>query len=164
MDSNELIEIGECRFGRGVFAARAIDQGEEILRFTGPIISLQEAEEKGETSANPLQIGPDTFMDLEEPGVLVNHSCDPNAGIVDDSRLVAISRIEKGEEIFYDYSATVSDDPWEMECFCETELCRGKIGDFKGLPRVVKQRYLRLNIVQRFIASDRSRWGADLDS
>ena len=157
MGFGDIIEIGECRFGRGVFAARDIAEGEEILKFSGPIISLEEAEAKGETAANPLQIGPDQFIDLEEPGVLANHSCEPNAGILDDSRLVAIREIVQGEEIFYDYSTTVSDDPWEMECLCDTPLCRGKIGDFKDLPTEVKQRYLRLNIVQRFIARDPAR-------
>ena len=153
--------VRNCRFGRGVFATQPIQEGEEILTFTGPRITLAEVQAKGEKEANPLQIGADLFIDLEEPGVLVNHSCLPNAGIKNDEMLVALRAIQPDEEIFYDYSPTVSGDPWTMPCDCREACCRKVVGDFKDLPLEVKQRYLDLGIVQQFIAQDKRRWGAD---
>ena len=39
----DKIRIGDCRFGKGVFARSTIHKGEEILRFAGPLINLEEA-------------------------------------------------------------------------------------------------------------------------
>jgi SET domain-containing protein len=41
--------------------------------------------------------------------------------------LVALRAIEAGEEITYDYAATMHDDPWEMKCNCGALECRGTI-------------------------------------
>ena len=91
-------------------------------------------------------------MDIGPPGVFVNDSCAPNAGIRDDVRLVAITEIRDGDEIFYDYSTTMSENHWTLVCLCGSSLCRGKIGDFKDLPRWTRHRYLRIGIVQSYLA------------
>lgn len=148
------IFIGNCSFGRGVFAADNISQGEVILTFTGKIISLDEAIAKGAEQANPLQIDTQAYIDIEEPGVIVNHHCQPNAGIVDRTVLVALVDISKGEEIFYDYSTTMSDNSWTMVCGCSASNCRKVVKDFHYLPTSVKQKYLQLGIVQEFIVRE----------
>jgi hypothetical protein len=101
---------------------------------------------------NPLQIGPDRYIDLEEPGRIVNHSCNPNAGIRDDVQLIAIKDIQKDEEIRYDYSTTMDDGHWTLKCKCNEPNCRKVIKDFKHLPPDVQQKYITLGIVQKFIA------------
>lgn len=151
---SEIIFVALCRLGRGVFARRPIKSGEQILEFTGRRISLDEALARGERQCDPLQIGPREYIEIGEPAVLVNHSCDPNAGIQNDSILVAIADIAQGqgEQIFYDYSTTMDEDCWNLECRCETSACRGTVGDFKNLPHALRERYVRLGIVQSFIA------------
>ncbi|MBI4151924.1 SET domain-containing protein [Candidatus Woesearchaeota archaeon] len=143
--------------GRGLFATRLLKRGEQILEFTGPIISLEQALQKpADKLGFPLQIGSREYIDLEEPGVWVNHSCLPNAGISKDIFLVAIKDILPGEEIVYDYSTTMDDHTWTLECRCRSHNCRGLIRDFKDLPYDEQRKYLEQNIVQSFI---REKWG-----
>ena len=58
---------------------------------------------------------------------LVNHSCAPNLGLfpmvgaggVDgDLFLVARREIAAGEELSFDYSTSMVDEPWAMDCAC----------------------------------------------
>jgi hypothetical protein len=149
---NERIHIAPCRFGLGVFAAAPIREGEEILRFSGPLIDLPAALALGERQCDPLQIGAGRYMAIGAPGVLVNHSCAPNAGIVGDCILIALRDIAGGEEIFYDYSTTIDDDPWTLACQCGDASCRSTVGEFRELPAERRLRYLRLQVVQGFIA------------
>ena len=148
---SDKIRIADCRFGKGVFAGSMIHKGEEILRFTGPLIDPEKVEAKGMRQCDPLQIGSELYMDIEPPGVLVNHSCAPNAGIRDDVKLIAITEIRAGEEIFYDYSTTMSENHWTLACLCGSALCRGNVGDFKDLPLRTRHRYLRIGIVQSYL-------------
>lgn len=143
--------IRNCRFGQGVFANKNILKGEQILSFTGPIISQEEVEQKPEKQqANALQIEDELYIDLEEPSVLVNHSCNPNAGIQNDKELVARRDIKEGEEIFWDYSTSV-DGGWTMPCHCEERKCRRTVKDFTMLPKKIQKEYLHEKIVLNFI-------------
>lgn len=149
------ISIEQCSFGRGVFAAQNISEGEIILTLTGKVINVDQVPAKAEQEAsNPLQIDTTSYIDLEEPGVMVNHHCNPNAGIVNTNVLVALIDICKGEEIFYDYSTTMSENYWTMECRCLSSNCRKTIKDFHYLPVDVKEKYLKLGIVQDFIVRE----------
>lgn len=143
--------VKNCRFGRGLFATRPIPLGETILVFTGPIISQNEVDLKSDQEeANPMQIGDEMYIDLQEPGVLANHSCNPNAGIQNNINLIALKDINAGDEIMYDYSTTI-DGGWTMPCDCQDKECRKEVYDFKDLPQKKQEHYLKLGIVQRYI-------------
>ena len=148
------VYVKECALGRGVFAGRYFRKGELLFRFSGPIISLAAAIEKGETEGNVLQIGPSAYIDLEPPGVFANHSCEPNAGVRDGVCGYALRHIAQDEEILYDYSTTISERRWTMHCRCGTPSCRGVIGDFHDLPLELQRRYLAMGIVQPFIVGE----------
>ena len=158
--TDSRIFIAACHLGNGVFAKQPIQRAHSILRFTGPQITEQQALAKGTRSFNALQIGPGEYIDLDEPGVMLNHSCEPNAGIVDDTVLIAIRDIAPGEEITYDYSTTMSEKLETMRCNCGTPSCRELIGDFHDLPTSLKDRYLAARLVQDFIVCEhRNRTG-----
>ena len=122
--------ISATHCGLGVFAARPLTTGDEILRFRGRLVTAEQMRATPETAPNLMQIGEQLYRDLHKPGRLVNHSCDPNAGIVEDSRLIALRDIGAGEEICYDYSTTMMERLWTMECSCGSRSCRGTIADF----------------------------------
>jgi SET domain-containing protein len=145
-----LTYVATSPTGRGLFAGEPIAEGQCILQFTGPLLTLNETRTRGPAAANALQVGVDRYIYLDEPGRFVNHSCAPNAAVVDDTRLVAIRPIATGEEIRFDYSTTVSDG-WTMECFCGAAECRGLVVAFQLLPHSLRQRYAVLGHVQRFI-------------
>lgn len=147
----ENFYVARCELGRGVFAARDLKAGDHILSFEGPIISLEEVLNKGNTSPNPLQIGPYTYIDLQEPGVLINHSCDPNAGVHNDWTVIAVKDIAKDQQIYFDYSTSMWEDCWAMRCKCGSKICRGLVRDFNLLPYERRQYYLSRKVVQSFI-------------
>jgi hypothetical protein len=149
--SPSTVEVGCSVFGHGVFAARPFQAGQAILVFNGPMLDYAEVHALGGGEAYALQIGPGEYMDLAAPGRFANHSCDPNAGIVNDRVLTALRPIVIGEEIRYDYSTAMSGDHWTMQCRCGDPFCRKVILDFHHLPPIAQNRYLQLGIVQRFI-------------
>jgi hypothetical protein len=144
------IYVAGTNVGRGLFAQQQIAVGVEILRFTGPQLTLNEVRARGAAAANALQVGIDRYLYLDEPGRLVNHSCSPNAAVVNDTRLTAIRQIERDEEIRFDYSTTISDG-WTMPCLCGSPECRGVVVAYQLLPETLKRRYALLGHVQRFI-------------
>ena len=149
---NKKVYVSKNKFGKGVFAKKGILKGENILKFHGSLINFREATAKGDKKGNPLQIKENVYFDTEPPGVFVNHSCNPNAGIKDDIKLIALKEIKKDEEVYYDYSTTMDEDDWEMECGCQATNCRKVIRDFKFLPTDLRKKYLELEIVQEFIS------------
>jgi uncharacterized protein len=149
MSSLPCTYVATCDVGRGLFAAEPIGAGVQILEFRGPELTLSEARARGD-AANALQIGVDRYLYLDEPGRFINHSCAPNAAVIDDTRLCALRDIAAGEEIRFDYSTTVSDG-WTMSCRCGAPGCRDIVVAFQLLPVPLRQHYAIRRFVQRFI-------------
>ncbi len=149
--ANDRFFIAECDVGLGVFASRDLAPGEFILAFGGPLIDFAETKRRGPRECMAIQIGYDCYIDTQPPGVFVNHSCDPNAGIKDDRNLVALRPICKGEEIRFDYSTTMQEQSFTMPCLCGAPACRGTARDFSTLPAELQQKYVSQGIVMGFI-------------
>lgn len=151
-NSAASVRLGVGDLGVGVFASRLLRPGEVILRFSGRTMAFADAVALGEWQCYALQVDSGrVYIDPDPPGRFVNHSCDPNAG-VRGRDLVAVREIRGGAEIRFDYSTTMDEDYWEMPCRCGAAGCRGRIRDFKHLPREVQQRYRQLDILPPFIA------------
>jgi len=128
--------------GRACVATSIITKGEIICKMRGTPISFKQfCERHGAECDDLLQIDNEQYIDLMEPFVCFNHSCDPNAGIRNKNILFALRNIEQEEEIMFDYSTTADDPLWTMECRCRTKLCRKIIGDFQSLPHERKEYY-----------------------
>lgn len=149
--STEKYFIAQCDVGWGVFAKRDIDAKEIILEIDGPQIDFAETKRRGPRECMAIQIGYNKYIDTQPPGVLVNHSCSPNSGIRDNRYLVALRMIRRGEEIRYDYSTTMEEQSFTMECRCGARSCRKVIRDFSTLPADVQQAYIAEKIVMGFI-------------
>lgn len=151
-DFSDIFYIAECDFGKGLFCKKDINKGENIFKFTGKLINFNQTLEATDDFGDPLQIGKNLYVNLEEPMRFINHSCNPNTGIINDVTLIALRDIQKGEELYFDYSTSMDEDYWVMQCMCGEANCRKTIKDFKYLSVQAKQKYLNLNIVQKFIA------------
>jgi len=149
----DTLKVSDCSVGRGLFAGRAYRPGELIVVFGGSRFDRNHAIHETESGANLLQTGWRTYILPEPPAVFANHSCNPNAGLVNSRRLVAIRPIAENEEIRFDYSTTMAENFWTMNCRCGDAACRKVVTDFKYLPPEVQTRYLKLGIVPKFIAS-----------
>lgn len=112
-----------------------------------------------ERSTDPLQITATTYLDMDEPFVLFNHSCAPNAAIIGVDTLVAIREIRRGEEISFDYSLTQWEDDrnwpgyadWVLRCACGAKTCRKKITDFRFLSKKFQRAVVAEGRVQDYI-------------
>lgn len=118
--------------GLGLFAAEKIKKDEVVLDFSigeQKIISSKEADELYKNGFDyMIQIADDRFLvtvqgpDQIERGYL-NHSCNPNCGIQDTLKFVAMRDIAAGEELTIDYAIMESSD-YSFECKCGNENCR----------------------------------------
>lgn len=143
--------------GNGTFAKEKISQGELITTLTGSPFTTQELQEfyRGRVPDDPLQIDHHLYLILNYKSKVINHSCDPNSCLRNTSDLYALKDIQIGDEITYDYSATVGiHDDWRMDCNCRSPNCRKKLGNILTLPPSVLNKYLSLNAIQDFIKEE----------
>lgn len=148
----EKIYVSESQIGRGVFAKLPLQPREIIFYMNGKLIDFEKSiDHMGEYS---VQIGPQSYVDPISPARYLNHSCAPNAGFVDDISLIALRPIACGEEIRFDYSTTMLERHWELDCSCGAAACRGRIRDFDFIPPDLQDYYLELGVVQSFILEE----------
>lgn len=146
--------------GKGLYATRRILKGALITRMTGKRVKDTEVDrliaEKKVKRDNPLQVGAHTYYILDTVAVSANHSCEPNAAVVEVNTLVALRTIKAGEEITYDYALTVGreNEGWVMRCRCNTKACRSTIGAWTTLPSHVFKKYQRTGALPRFVLKE----------
>jgi hypothetical protein len=145
------VELRDCIHGKGLFATGAIRPGDLIFYVNGSLVSYEDGLKLPCGGDHTVQIGPNLYVNPQFPSKYINHSCDPNAGIADDLRIIAIKPIERDEQVCFDYSTCVLERSWTMECACGSKNCRGIIGDFDGLPPALQKSYVEMGIVQPFI-------------
>ncbi len=148
------VHVRECEIGQGLFALKRIRAGEMILVLEGYVITVDQVRAMAEKQGNTVQIGSRHYIDVEPPGLYINHSCQPNTGLMNDIILVALRDIRAHEELRFDYSTTMSEGDWTMRCRCGAAQCRGMIEDFHLLSETLKQGYLARGIVQQFIVEE----------
>lgn len=148
----EKIYVSDSAIGRGVFAKLPLKPRETIFYMNGKLIDFEKSiDHMGEYS---VQIGRFSYVDPISPARYLNHSCEPNAGFVDDIALIALKPILPGDEIRFDYSTTMLERHWELDCSCGATLCRKRIRDFDLIPGDLQQACLNLGVVQSFILNE----------
>ncbi len=148
----EKIYVSDSAIGRGIFAKHPLKPREIIFYMNGKLIDFEKSIDfMGEYS---VQIGMRSYVDPISPARYLNHSCEPNAGFVDDISLIALKPILPGEEIRFDYSTTMLERHWELDCSCGASNCRERIRDFDLIPQELQGLYLDLGVVQSFILEE----------
>lgn len=148
--------IGNTHLGKAVFAARSFKKGAVVTQFTGKKVHKSKIPKsyRGQNDRF-MQIGPEHFIGPSgKADDLINHSCDPNTGLKFTKSgilLVAIKDIEVGDEITWDYSTTMFDNPWRMKCDCRKDSCRNIIGDFMLLDKGTQEKYKELGVLPQYI-------------
>lgn len=109
--------------GKGVFAARDIKKGETVLKWNPEVLTEKEvAALSTEDRKLTFKVGPDRYYYMQEPERYMNHSCENNTTVQNDSD-VAIRDIKAGEEITANYN---DDGIEEFACNCGSGHCKGK--------------------------------------
>ncbi len=140
MDSKKVIIKKTPRHGRGVFAARKIKKDEVIAAFDGAIYDAGHEDWSDDLYNHAIQYGEQQWRDSKGIARLVNHSCDPNCGIRDLFKVVAMRDIAPGEEVTWDYGMT-ENYTWRMKCTCGSSLCRKTIGAYRTMPPAIRRKY-----------------------
>jgi uncharacterized protein len=65
--------------------------------------------------------------EVEGPAEWINHSCDPNAGMLGQIVLCAMRDLVMGEEVCYDYAMSDGCPYDEFECSCGADTCRRRV-------------------------------------
>ncbi len=115
----------------GCYTTAAIKKGTFIVEYTGPRISVAEADtrysDRPETYLFGLSDGK-WVIDGDGIAAFINHSCEPNCEPEEvEGRvwIVALRDIQAGEELTYDYNLYDGDE--EAPCFCGAKNCRGSL-------------------------------------
>ena len=113
--------------GQGLFAGEKIAKGEIILSFGGTL-ALQADRYSGKYKSS-------TFVGISETVMLcetsdaekdfsdyINHSCNPNAGMLDCLSVMAVRDINEHEEIVCDYAFWEADEEWVLKKLVTVEV------------------------------------------
>jgi len=150
------LKIKSCAYGKGVYATENIPMGEKILEFGGHIISSKELPYPYRSENDYfLQIGHDAYLGPSgEMDDYINHSCSPNSGIrITDFivELIAISPIQYGDHITFNYTTTMDSDWGEFPCSCGSKRCCGIVKKFIDLPPSTQKKYVQWDVVPNYI-------------
>ncbi len=122
--------------GRGLFAVRAIGQGERITAYMGERISKAESLRRRKAAAKKevYTVSLDDTWDIDgdtpaNDARLANHSCAPNCELVlaEETLWLTASRpIAEREELSFDYGFSLGECLWHP-CRCGAKNCCGYI-------------------------------------
>jgi hypothetical protein len=152
---NPSIEIKDTKkYGKGLFAKDDIKKDTVLIVMGGYICNTNEENELGYLATNyNMDISEEwSFCPTKEedillmPQHLINHSCEPNTGFLDQMSMIAIKDIKNGEEIVYDYAFVMwSSDKslihFEEKCLCGTPSCRGVIKEDDWKIKNIQEKY-----------------------
>jgi SET domain-containing protein len=135
----------------GCYTDMAIPEGTFIIEYTGPRLSVEEADERyadqEETYLFGLADGKQV-IDGYGTAAFINHSCEPNCETseAEDGRvwIVALRDIAAGEELTYDYDLYDGDADDPSTCVCGAQSCRGTLYS----PEEIKRRTAERNSAQ----------------
>jgi SET domain-containing protein len=118
----------------GCYTDMPIAKGTFIIEYTGPRLSIEEADEhyaeQEETYLFGLADG-NRVIDGYGTAAFINHSCDPNCEASEDDSgrvwIVAVRDVAAGEELTYDYGLYDGDENDPSPCVCGAKTCRGTL-------------------------------------
>ena len=111
-------------------AREPIEAGELVVVFGGEVVHASQLCQLSPTERLlTLQVEEDLYLvsTHDGPADWVNHSCDPNCGLRGQIALVALRRLEPGEEICFDYAMSDGTPYDQFVCGCGAATCRGKV-------------------------------------
>jgi SET domain-containing protein len=156
--------VGE--HGHGAFALAPIAAGEVVAAFGGWVVTAAQLDDfDPDRVSRSIQIHDELYLlatEEPEPGDLINHSCDPNCGLLGETVLVAREDVAAGDELTFDYG-TCDGSPYdEFDCACGAPRCRGRVtgDDWRDRELQVRHNGWFSPYLARRIAAQHGRRGA----
>jgi uncharacterized protein len=134
-----MFEVRDGRFGKGIYATEVIDVGQVVQTGRGQFVPAR--------TRHSIQVDHDAHVVINSPIELINHSCEPNCGLLvrrgsSTLEIHALTRIEPGQELTSDYCS------FELEilfmpdpCGCGAPTCRGRVTGYNDLSDEQKAAY-----------------------
>ncbi|MBV8464170.1 MAG: SET domain-containing protein-lysine N-methyltransferase [Acidimicrobiales bacterium] len=126
-----MIEVREGRLGKGVYATQVLEPGQLILSGWGPRLPQR--------TRHSFQVDHDVHILIPTAIELINHSCEPNCGVLlrrgtEALEIHTLRRIEPGEELLTDYATFESEIQFMTgPCQCGAPSCRGRVTGYWDL-------------------------------
>ncbi len=117
--------------GRALVVWEPIEKGELVVVWGGEVVHASRIDALSPAERLlTIQVEEDLYLvsGRDGPADWVNHSCDPNCGLSGQIALVAMRRLEPGEEVCFDYAMSDGSSYDQFTCGCGTSRCRGRIG------------------------------------
>lgn len=112
------MEIRETKGMKGLFSTADFRVGDVVCKIEGEIIK--------KPTRTSLQVGINEHIDVKEPIMYINHSCNGNIGLKNDT-FVAIDNIDCGDEITFNYNETELVLAEPFNCRDCGQLLKGKM-------------------------------------
>lgn len=134
-------ELQDCEeTGQGIFATKRFHKDEVVM------MGIIEHYDIDENHSHASQIGEYRYAMHAGNISKVNHSCNPNCGVQLNATgahdFVAMTMIEVGDEITFDYAMrNYAIAYFPDRCCCGESNCRGSITGWQDLPESVKKKY-----------------------
>ena len=149
MDLNWLSPVAEAHpvgpKGWGSFARERIPAGTTVAAFGGYVTTGAMLERlPADRVSRSIQLDDDLYLvsaETPEPGDMVNHSCEPNCGLMGGTLVVALRDLEPGDELCFDYATCDSSDYDEFFCTCGAGSCRGTVTGRDWMLPELQERY-----------------------
>ena len=149
MDYNWLSPKAEARpvgeKGWGSFAVEPVRAGETVAAFGGYVVTADTlATFSLNRQSRSIQIDDDLYVvpgETPEAGDMLNHSCEPNCGILGQLLVVAMRDIAAGEELTFDYAMSDASDYDEFRCLCGQPNCREIVTGSDWRDPVLQEKY-----------------------
>jgi len=131
--------------GKGLFATAPIRTGEILFVKNGHILTTQEKFSRDVIDCywpinDSYVLGAKDASEIDSVKLFINHSCDPNCGLVGMGTGVAMRDIVTGEEITFDY-AMLDNEEYDFPCHCGASNCRGHFTGFDWKKPELQRRY-----------------------
>ncbi len=137
------VSLRQTPVGRGVFSQRKIRKGATVGRMKGTVISHDDYDPH-----YVVDLGRHGVLDPGPPFRFLNHSCEPNAQLVevDDEDgpqiyVEALRTIRPGDQITIDYAWSA--EPDALRCGCGAAGCRGWVVDARQVARLKRMLKVR---------------------
>ncbi|MBU2258997.1 SET domain-containing protein-lysine N-methyltransferase [Patescibacteria group bacterium] len=148
--------------GMGLFTKKIINKDEKIFTVKGEL-RKDEYDDNYMVGERWISVGKNQWIDpnTDNPLCFLNHSCEPNAGFGNGLTVVAMRKINRGEEITIDYSTTEEDPYWKMDCKCGLPCCRKTIRSIQSLPKELFDKYkpyIFSHLKASYLENLRSEW------
>jgi len=127
----ESRQDGVDKDGRGIFAKRDIEEGKLVAQLGGVLVHtsqvpqyLEQVGNYGPQVHDDWYVSPTSVDEVAQTGA-INHSCNPNIGMLDALTFVAMQDIQTGKELTCDYAMTGLMQGFD--CNCQEDACRSVI-------------------------------------